>query len=59
MNARYVKQVPGRKTDISVAQWLAILARGGTVPPANLRLIARGLQKLMGDLGQGYGDAAV
>jgi transposase len=43
VNARHVKQVPGRKTDIGDAQWLAILARsgllrGGFVPPANFRV---------------------
>ena len=27
VNARHVKAVPGRKTDIADAQWLAILAR--------------------------------
>jgi transposase len=56
VNARHVKQVPGRKTDIADAQWLAILARngllrGGFVPPAQfreLRIIARQLQKLTG-----------
>ena len=58
VNARHVKQVPGRKTDLADAQWLAILARsgllnGGFVPPANLRelrLIARQMQKLTGIL---------
>lgn len=29
VNAYHVKQVPGRKTDIADAQWLAILARRG------------------------------
>lgn len=56
VNARHVKQVPGRKTDINDAQWLAILARsgllrGGFVPPRHFReyrLIARQLQKLTG-----------
>ncbi len=56
INARHVKQVPGRKTDINDAQWLAILARsgllrGGFVPPRHFReyrLIARQLQKLTG-----------
>ncbi len=54
VNARHVKQVPGRKTDICDAQWLAILARngllrGGFVPAVQfreLRLISRQLQKL-------------
>lgn len=56
VNARHVKQVPGRKTDIADAQWLAILARsgllrGGFVPPQHFReyrQIARQLQKLTG-----------
>jgi transposase len=56
VNARHVKQVPGRKTDINDAQWLAILARsgllrGGFVPHRHFReyrLIARQLQKLTG-----------
>jgi transposase len=56
VNARHVKQVPGRNTDINDAQWLAILARsgllrGGFVPPRHFReyrLIARQLQKLTG-----------
>jgi transposase len=58
VNARHVKNVPGRKTDISDAQWLATLARAGLVrasfiPPAeirHLRLIARQRQKLAGML---------
>jgi transposase len=58
VNAHHVKQVPGRKTDIADAQWLAILARAGLltgsfVPSANfreLRLIARQLQTLTGIL---------
>jgi len=52
------KQVPGRKTDLADAQWLAILARsgllrGGFVPPQDLRslrLISRQIQKLTGVL---------
>lgn len=58
VNARHVKNVPGRKTDISDAQWLATLARAGLVrasfiPAADirhLRLIARQRQKLGGML---------
>jgi transposase len=58
VNARHVKQVPGRKTDIADAQWLAVLARsgllrGGFVPPGDLRslrLISRQMQKLTGIL---------
>ena len=29
VNARHVKAVPGRKTDVADAQWLATLARAG------------------------------
>ena len=58
VNARHVKNVPGRKTDVGDAQWLATLARAGLlrgsfVPPAKLRelrLIARQRQKLVGQL---------
>jgi len=58
VNARHVKQVPGRKTDINDAQWLAILARngllrGGFVPAVQfreLRVISRQMQKLTGML---------
>jgi transposase len=56
VNARHVKAVPGRKTDIADAQWLATLARAGLlrasfVPPQpmrQLRLVARQRQKLTG-----------
>ncbi|CAB3778742.1 IS110 family transposase ISCARN97 [Paraburkholderia ultramafica] len=56
VNARHVRQVPGRKTDVGDAQWLATLARAGLLrgsfaPPAELRelrLIARQRQKLVG-----------
>jgi transposase len=55
VNARHVKQVPGRKTDVGDAQWLATLARAGLlrgsfVPPAKLRelrVISRQRQKLV------------
>lgn len=58
VNARRVKTVPGRKTDVADAQWLATLARAGLlrgsfIPPAHirhLRLIARQRQKLGGML---------
>lgn len=58
VNARHVKNVPGRKTDIGDAHWLATLARAGLlrasfVPPAKLRelrLIARQRQKLVSQL---------
>jgi hypothetical protein len=56
VNARHVKHVPGRKTDVGDAQWLASLARAGLLrglPPANLRelrLIARQRQRLIAQL---------
>lgn len=58
VNARHVKNVPGRKTDVADAHWLATLARAGLlrqsfIPPADirhLRLIARQRQKLGGML---------
>ena len=58
VNARHVKNVPGRKTDVGDAQWLATLARAGLlrgsfIPPAKwreLRLISRQRQKLVGPL---------
>ena len=56
VNARHIKQVPGRKTDIADAQWLAVLARNGLcrasfVPKVQfreLRLISRYAQRLTG-----------
>ncbi len=58
VNARHVKNVPGRKTDWADAQWLATLARAGLlrasfVPPAKLRelrLGGRQRQQLVGIL---------
>ena len=49
VNAQHVKKVPGRKTDTSDAEWLAMLARAGLlrgsfIPPEplrNLRQISR------------------
>ncbi len=42
VNGRYVRNLPGRKTDMSDCQWLATLhahglLRGGFVPPAQIR----------------------
>ncbi|ACO77646.1 transposase IS116/IS110/IS902 [Azotobacter vinelandii CA] len=61
VNARHVKQVPGRKTDMGDAEWLATLARAGLlrgsfVPPPKLRglrLVARHhrLHKILNDAG--------
>ena len=58
VNARHVKNVPGRKTDIGDAEWLAMLSRAGLlrgsfVPEADhreLRLVSRQRQKLVGIL---------
>ncbi|NLJ28403.1 MAG: IS110 family transposase [Deltaproteobacteria bacterium] len=58
VNARHVKQVPGRKTDVADSRWLAMLARcgllrGSFIPPeelGNLRLISRERQKTVGML---------
>jgi transposase len=56
INAHRVKNVPGRKTDWSDSQWLAVLARfgmvkGSFIPPQDLRelrLVARYRRKLAG-----------
>jgi transposase len=58
VNARHVKKVPGRKTDVSDSQWLATLGRlgllkPGFIPPKDLRelrLITRQRIKLRGML---------
>jgi transposase len=58
LNARHVKAVPGRKTDVADAQWLASLARAGLLRASfiakadlrSLRHIARHRQKLGGML---------
>jgi transposase len=54
VNARHVKQVPGRKSDVSDSQWLASLGRCGLLRPSfvapvdfqQLRLISRHRQKV-------------
>jgi transposase len=54
VNARQVKNVPGRKTDVSDSEWLAQLGRFGLVKPSSippqdlreLRLVSRYRQKL-------------
>ena len=54
VNARHVKNVPGRKTDVGDAHWLAELGRFGLVrasfiPPQDLRelrLVSRYRRKL-------------
>lgn len=58
VNARHIKTVPGRKTDVADAQWLASLARAGLLRPSfvpkgdirHLRLLSRQRQKLGGML---------
>lgn len=55
VNARHVKNVPGRKTDVKDSQWLATLARfglveGSFIPPKELRelrLVSRYRTKLV------------
>ncbi len=54
VNAHHIKHVPGRKTDFSDSQWLAVLARfglvkGSFIPPQDLRelrLVSRYRRKL-------------
>lgn len=58
VNARHVKKVPGRKTDVQDSQWLARLARFGLLRPSfippkdlrELRRISRYRMKLSGTL---------
>jgi transposase len=58
VNARHVKNVPGRKTDVGDSEWLAELARCGLlrasfIPPHDLRelrLLTRYRGKLVGTL---------
>lgn len=59
VNARHIKNVPGRKTDVSDSEWLAELARCGLlrpsfVPPKDfreIRMITRYRKKVTGMLG--------
>lgn len=53
VNGRYVKNLPGRKTDMADCQWLATLhahglLRGGFVPPAEIRRL-QDYQRLRAD----------
>lgn len=58
VNARHVKAVPGRKTDVQDSQWLASLARFGLLRPSfippedlrQLRLLTRRRTKIQGML---------
>lgn len=55
VNARHVKKLPGRKTDISDAEWLASLARANLLSPSfvppvalrELRLVSRERQNIV------------
>lgn len=54
VNARHVKQVPSRKTDVQDNQWLATLGRYGLLRPSfippkdlrELRMLTRQRQKI-------------
>ena len=58
VNARFVKNVPGRKTDVMDSEWLATLGRAGLLKPSfippkdlrELRLIGRHRMKVHGML---------
>ncbi len=58
VNAQHVKNVPGRKTDVCDAEWLAALARAGLLKSSfvapeklrRLRFVSRQRQKLVGML---------
>lgn len=58
VNARHVKNVPGRKTDVQDSEWLAELARCGLLRPSfvpssdfrQLRMLSRYRRKLTGYL---------
>lgn len=58
VNARHIKNVPGRKTDIKDSEWIAELARCGLLKPSyipskdirQLRLLTRYRKKLSGML---------
>jgi transposase len=60
VNARHVKNVPGHKTDMADAQWLALIGRAGLVRDSfvptpefeKLRQIARLRQQTNGELGR-------
>jgi transposase len=60
VNARFVKNVPGHKTDLEDAQWLALVGRVGLVRDSfvptpefeELRRIARLRQQTQGELGR-------
>jgi hypothetical protein len=49
-NARHVKNVPGRKTDVSDAQWVCQLMEAGLLPAASCRPSRTLAPLLTGDL---------
>src|SRR3954464_10832915 len=57
LNAAHIKAVPGRKTDVKDAEWIAQPLEGGLVPPSfvpppdirRLRMLTRYRLQLMGD----------
>jgi len=59
VNARHIKNVPGRKTDVSDSEWLAELARCGLLKPSfvppkdfrEIRMLTRYRKKVIGMLG--------
>ena len=59
VNARHIKNVPGRKTDVSDSEWLAELARCGLLRPSfippkdfrEIRMLTRYRKKVIGMLG--------
>src|SRR5689334_21484731 len=60
VNGRYVRSLPGRKTDMTDSQWLATLhahglLRGGFVPPAEIRRL-QDYQRLRNDHISGAGS---
>jgi transposase len=63
VNARNVKQVPGRKTDVSDAAWLCRLAEAGLlkasfVPPKPIRQLRNLTRSLTADPGRWLPSAA-
>jgi transposase len=51
VNPYYIKQVPGRKTDVKVAQWIATLLQKGLLKES---FVAEGLLAELRDYSRGY-----
>jgi hypothetical protein len=66
VNARSVKKVPGRKTDVQDSEWLAELARCGLLSPSfvppkdfrELRFVTRPIDEACRLSGRGEGSVA-